>query len=160
MSKTDSPADIRSREGGNGMEQRYELFNEILFDSYCKTCISNAILKERERKSARLQAATPFSSFPAEFLSMIPQPEMEEDDDSDDYCLVTMGKKRIRVKSRTLGQAMLSLLPKDREIVMRYYSFGENDGAIAQHIGMTRPTVQRHRVNTVKKLREMLEIEK
>lgn len=103
------------------MDQRYELFNEILFDSYCKTCISNAILKERERKSARLQAATPFSSFPAEFLSMIPQPEMEEDDDSDDYCLVTMGKKRIRVKSRTLGQALLSLLPKDREIVMRYY---------------------------------------
>ena len=103
------------------MDQRYELFNEILFDSYCKTCISNAILKERERKSARLQAATPFSSFPAGFLSMIPQPEMEEDDDSDDYCLVTMGKKRIRVKSRTLGQALLSLLPKDREIVMRYY---------------------------------------
>ena len=93
MSKTDSPADIRSREGGNGMDQRYELFNEILFDSYCKTCISNAILKERERKIARLQAATPFSSFPAEFLSMIPQPEMEEDDDSDDYCLVTMGEK-------------------------------------------------------------------
>ena len=103
------------------MDQRYELFNEILFDSYCKTCISNAILKERERKSARLQAATPFSSFPAGFLSMIPQPEMEEDDDSDDYCLVTMGEKRIRVKSRTLGQALLSLLPKDREIVMRYY---------------------------------------
>lgn len=141
------------------MDQRYELFNEILFDSYCKTCINNAILKERERKSARLQAATPFSSFPAEFLSMIPQPEMEDDDDSD-YCLVTVGEKRIRMKSRTLGQALLSLMPKDREIVMRYYSFGENDETIARYIGMTRPTVQRHRVNAIHKLREMLESEK
>ena len=32
---------------------RFEKFNEMLFESYCKKSVSNAIKKERQRKAAK-----------------------------------------------------------------------------------------------------------
>lgn len=32
---------------------RFEIFNEMLFESYCKKSVGNAIKKEREKKAAR-----------------------------------------------------------------------------------------------------------
>ena len=32
---------------------RYEIFNEMLFEAYCKKAITNAVKKERYKKAAR-----------------------------------------------------------------------------------------------------------
>ena len=34
---------------------RFELFNEIMFEAYCKKAVSNATKKERQKKSKRGQ---------------------------------------------------------------------------------------------------------
>ncbi len=34
---------------------RFEKFNEVIFESYCKKSVSNAIKKERQKKAARGQ---------------------------------------------------------------------------------------------------------
>ncbi len=39
----------------------FEKFNEMMFESYCKKSISNAIKKERRKKAARGQVEQPFS---------------------------------------------------------------------------------------------------
>jgi len=39
---------------------RFEVFNEILFEPYCKKSVGNAIKKEREKKTARGKLELPF----------------------------------------------------------------------------------------------------
>jgi len=40
---------------------RFEQFNEMIFESYCKKSIRNAIQKERQKKADRGQLEQPFS---------------------------------------------------------------------------------------------------
>ena len=44
------------------MDERYERFNEITFEAYCKAAIDKAVLKERQRKAARAEKEIPFSA--------------------------------------------------------------------------------------------------
>ena len=57
-------SDIRGRKAdGIGVlpMTRFEKFNEMLFESYCKKSVGNAIKKEREKKAARGKLELSFS---------------------------------------------------------------------------------------------------
>ena len=41
---------------------RFEIFNEIMFEVYCKKAVSNATKKERQKKSKRGQMAQSLSA--------------------------------------------------------------------------------------------------
>ena len=111
------------------MVTRYERFNEMLFESYCKTCIDNAISKSQ----AGLE-------------------EIEEE--HEDFFI---RGNMFRVRNRRIGRALTYLLPRDREIILLYYFAEMNDDEIAAELRMSRATVQRRRTLAKLKSKDLLE---
>lgn len=134
---------------------RYEDYNEMLYEAYCKAAIDNAILKARQKKAAHGQLVSSLSDLSdADLLSLADEWETELPDKPLTYH--TQGQT-IRIKDQKLGQALSSLLPKDREIILLYYFLGLRDEAVAKRLNMSRATVQRRREKAQKKLKTILE---
>ena len=75
----------------------------------------------------------------------------------DDFFTYQIQGQAIQIKDQKLGQALSSLLPKDREIILLYYFLGLRDEAVANRLNMSRATVQRRREKAQKKLKMILE---
>ena len=134
---------------------RYEDYNEMLYEAYCKAAIDNAILKERMKKAAHSQMVRPLSELSeAELLSLADDPMPEVPEVFTTYHTLSGD---VPIHNPRLGQALASLLPRDREIVLFYYFLGLRDEAIAKRLNMSRATVQRRREKAQKKLKTILE---
>ena len=134
---------------------RYEDYNEMLYEAYCKAAIDNAIRKARLKKAAYGQLVSSLSDLSdADLLSLADEWEPELPDKPLTYH--TQGQA-IQVKDQKLGQALSKLLPKDREIILLYYFLGLRDEAVAKRLNMSRATVQRRREKAQKKLKMILE---
>ena len=134
---------------------RYEDYNEMLYEAYCKAAIDNAIRKARLKKAAHGQLVSSLSDLSdADLLSLADEWEPELPDKPLTYH--TQGPD-IQVKDQKLGQALSSLLPRDREIILLYYFLGLRDEAVAKRLNMSRATVQRRREKAQKKLKTILE---
>lgn len=134
---------------------RYEDYNEMLYEAYCKAAIDNAILKERMKKAAHGQMVRPLSELSdAELLSLADAPTPEAPEVFTSY---HTQDGDVPIHDPKLGQALASLLPRDREIVLLYYFLGLRDEAIAKRLNMSRATVQRRREKAQKKLKTILE---
>ena len=134
---------------------RYEDYNEMLYEAYCKAAIDNAIRKARLKKAAYGQLVSSLSDLSdADLLSLADEWEPELPDKPLTYR--TQGQA-IQVKDQKLGQALSKLLPKDREIILLYYFLGLRDEAVAKRLNMSRATVQRRREKAQKKLKTILE---
>ena len=134
---------------------RYEDYNEMLYEAYCKAAIDNAILKARQKKAAHGRLVSSLSDLSdADLLSLTDEWEPELPDKPLTYH--TQGQD-IQVKDQKLGQALSSLLPRDREIILLYYFLGLRDEAVAKRLNMSRATVQRRREKAQKKLKTILE---
>ena len=134
---------------------RYEDYNEMMYEAYCKAAIDNAILKARLKKAAlgrRICSLSDLSE--AELLS--PAEEWEPEPSEASFTYSVQGHS-IQIKNQRLGQALFSLLPRDREIILLYYFLNLRDEAIAKCLNMSRPTVQRRREKAQKKLKMILE---
>lgn len=139
------------------MPTLYETFNELLFESYCKTCINNAILKERMKKATRACWEQPISTIPeTELYKMTQVSPVFEDVEREIVPFYVRGKK-FCVHDQRLGNALFYLMPRDREIILLYYFADMSDQEIAHHLQMPRATVQRRREHARKKLRHLLE---
>lgn len=138
------------------MRTKYNLFNEATFDAYCRAAIDNAILKHRMRKRERLQQELSFALLEDNALYTLVY-DMDLDSVVEDGYTVYAGNMAIPVKSKMLGQAISSLIPKDREIIMRYYFMRLRDEEIAKVMSISRATVARRRNKAVEKLRAILE---
>lgn len=139
------------------MVTRYERFNEMLFESYCKTCIDNAISKERKRKYVQAQRERSISSMTdAEMYELSKsQAGLEEiEEEHEDFFI---RGNMFRVRNRRIGRALTYLLPRDREIILLYYFAEMNDDEIAAELRMSRATVQRRRTLAKLKLKDLLE---
>ncbi|WP_162612133.1 sigma-70 family RNA polymerase sigma factor [Flavonifractor sp. An306] len=134
---------------------RYEDYNEMLYEAYCKAAIDNAILKARQKKVAHGQRVSPLSDLSdADLFSLADEWEPELPDEPFTYYI---REQAIQIKDQKLGQALSSLLPKDREIILLYYFLGLRDEAVAKRLNMSRATVQRRREKAQKKLKTILE---
>ena len=134
---------------------RYEDYNEMLYEAYCKAAIDNAILKARQKKAAHGRLVSSLSDLSdADLLFLTDEWEPERPDKPLTYH--TQGQD-IQVKDQKLGQALSSLLPRDREIILLYYFLGLRDEAVAKRLNMSRATVQRRREKAQKKLKTILE---
>ena len=115
---------------------RYEDYNEMLYEAYCKAAIDNAILKARQKKAAYGQlVSSPSDLSDAELLSPAEEWEPELPDEPFTYHI---RGQTIQVKDRRLGQALSGLLPRDREIILLYYFLGLRDEAVAKRLNMGR----------------------
>lgn len=140
------------------MTNRYESFNEMMFEAYCKTVIDNAVLKERMRKARRSQREQSLAVLSDAVFYALSREE-PECDPVEETLIFHVRERAISVCHRELGQALLHLLPRDREIVLLYYFEDMKDEEIARVIAVGRATVQRRRNAAIKKLKSLLEVE-
>lgn len=136
---------------------RFEQFNEMLFESYCKKSVSNAIKKEREKKAARGQLELSFSVLTDAVLYVL-STENDGGSQSEEPCQIfSVLGMNIPVYNEKLSQALSYLMPKDREIILLYFFKGLKDANVAPLVHMSRPTVARRRKAAMKRLRELME---
>ena len=138
------------------MDKRYEVFNEILFESYCKKAVNNAILKEFLRKKAKNRWQLSLSSLTDAVIYALVEKEIEIGHEETPQIFTVRGID-IPVFNNRLAQAISYLTPKDREIVLLYYFLGMTDERIANTLSSTTPTVNRRRKAAKLKLRSFLE---
>lgn len=138
------------------MAALYEQFNEILFESYCKRCIDNAVRKERMKKLARAQWERSFSSMTDAELYGLEREDLALDEvEREDIRFIVRGKE-VHLHNSGLGNALYFLIPRDREIILLYYFMDMNDDEIARELTIPRATVQRRRNAAKEKLRVLL----
>lgn len=134
---------------------RYEDYNEMLYEAYCKAAIDNAILKARQKKTAHGRLVSSLSDLSD--ADLLPLTDKREPELSEEPFTFHIRGQTIQIKDQKLGQALSSLLPKDREIILLYYFLGLRDEAVAKRLNMSRATVQRRREKAQKKLKTILE---
>lgn len=136
---------------------RFEQFNEMLFESYCKKSVSNAIKKEREKKVARGQLEMSFSVLTDAVLYAL-SAENEETSQPEKPCQIfSVQGMNFPIYNEKLSQALSYLMPRDREIILLYFFKGLKDANVAPLVHMSRPTVARRRKAAMKRLRELME---
>ena len=141
------------------MDVRYEKFNEMMFEIYCKTAIDNAIAYEKRRKAARNKVQPTFSSLPEHIIYSVGclDPELEQMEDDADAISFEVKGMRFLVRNPELGQALSFLMPKDRGIILLYYFAGMSDEEVAGKLHIGRSTINRRRRIAEKRLRGFLE---
>lgn len=135
---------------------RYEEYNERLFEAYCKTAIHNAILSARREKAVHGKRVRSLSDLSEADLFSLDE-ELEVDLPKDNVTLYIRDQE-FQIKDHKLGQALYSLLPSDREIVLLYYVSGLNDGMIAERMKLSRAAIGRRRNAALKKLQTILKV--
>lgn len=138
-------------------KSRYERFNEITFEAYCKKAIDRAILKVRQRQAARSKREVLLADLPENALYDVDAEDKKLEQTEDEPRVFHVRGIDIPVSDQRLAQALSYLLPKDREIVLLSYFVELTDGEVAQRVKLSRPTVQRRKSAALGKLREMLE---
>ena len=138
------------------MNKRYEIFNEILFESYCKAAIDNAVLKESMKKNARGKWQLSLSALTDAVMYALVEQDTEIEHEGHYHTFSVQGLD-IPVFNDRLAQTISYLLPKDREIILLYYFLGMTDERIANTLSMTTPTVNRRRKAAKQKMRSFLE---
>lgn len=153
-------SDIRDRKAdgiGDLPMTRFEKFNEMLFESYCKKSVSNAIKKEREKKAARGQLELSFSVLTDAALYAL-STQNDGTSQTERPCQIfSVQGMDIPIYHEKLSQALSHLMPKDREIILLYYFKGLKDAKVAPLVHISRPTVSRRRKAAMKRLRELME---
>ena len=136
---------------------RFEKFNEMLFESYCKKSVGNAIKKEREKKAARGKLELSFSVLTDAVLYALSTQNNETSRPEKPYQVFSVQGMDIPIYHEKLSQALFHLIPKDREIILLYFFNGLKDAKIASLIHISRSTVSRRRKAAMKRLRELME---
>lgn len=133
--------------------QEFYSYQEQTFDSYAKTIIRNEAKNveneyaRRGRKETQLSALTP---------NELEQLSYEDTYDLDSMVFQINGYS-IKVNDPYLGQALYSLTPQRRDIILRCYFLGQTDPQIGVHMNLSPSKVNYRRNAALKILRSMLE---
>ena len=138
-------------------KSRYEHFNEITFEAYCKAAINNAVLKVRQRRAQREKREVLLSDLPENALYDVGAEDGELELAETERRVFHVRGIDVAVSDGRLARALSYLLPRDREIVLLSYFADLTDGEVAQRVKLSRPTVQRRKNATLGKLRNLLE---
>lgn len=141
------------------MPLSYEEYNETRFEAYCKTCIDNAVLKERIRKTKRAKWEQSFSELKESLLCGIVREFIAPYEEEKEGAVFEVRGFTFCVHDEGIGRALSRLLPKDRAIILLYYFGDMNDRAVAEMMNLTRATVERHRQAAQEMIKKMLESE-
>lgn len=138
------------------MEKRFERYNEITFEAYCKRSIERAIRKARLEKVERAKYEISLDDLTEEFLyhlsvDNVPKEQLCE--------TMTFPVKDaiVIVRDLELGQALTYLHPQTRTILLMSYFMELSDKEIADRLNLGKSKVQRWRTAGEGQLRSMLE---
>lgn len=148
----------RANERGQGMDEksRYERFNELTFEAYCKKAIDRAILKARQRQSMLAKREVSLSELPENALYDVGAEDVNLERAEAERRIFHVRGIDIPVSDQQLAKALSCLLPRNREIILLAYFAELTDEEVAQKLKLSRSTVQRRRTSALDKLREML----
>lgn len=138
------------------MTTRYEAFNEVTFESYCKAAVDKSVLRERLKKIERSKCEQTFSTFTDAMLYKLSQEDSgisQAEINCREFCVQGI---KVSVHGRELGQALVSLVPRDREIILLYFFLDIKHEEIARLMNINPSTVSRRRKAAMRKLRDFL----
>ncbi len=136
-------------------DERYERFNAMTFEAYCKVSIDRAINRGRRQKSRRAQREVSMTALPEEALA-IPCDTLEAlITEQREPTIFHVGDVDIPVHDEALAMALLSLTPQRRSILLLAYFLNESDADIARDLKLTRSAVQRRRASALELMRRM-----
>lgn len=123
------------------MDTRYERYNELTFEAYCKASIRHAVSKARQEKHRRTAHEVQLSALPEEALS-----ELSIRDPCENSVLHLMVREALRY-----------LPPKYRYVLLMYYYLGMTDREIARAMHISDSTANHRRALGLQRLRSYLE---
>ena len=131
-------------------DERYERFNAMTFEVYCKVSIDRAINRGRRQKWHREQHLNELSlAMPCEELEEILEERTEP-------TIFRVSGFDVPVHDETLARALLSLTPQRRRILLLAYFLHETDEDIARDLKLSRSAVQRRRASALELMRQMM----
>lgn len=136
---------------------KYEQFNEMTFEAYCKKAIDNSILKERQKKAARAQVEQSFTVLTDADLYALSKEGGSEGQPEEPCHTFHVEEMNFPVYDEKLSFALSYLMPRDREIVLLHFFKELKDAQIASFVHMSRATVARRRKAAMDRLRELME---
>lgn len=136
---------------------RYERFNEMTFEAYCKKAIDNAIKKEQQKKAARGKLEQSLSTLTDADLYPLSKRDVSIDQAEEPCHIFRVGAMNFPVYDERLSFALSYLMPKDREIVLLYFFKKLRDADVAPLVHMSRSTVARRRNTAIEQLRNLME---
>lgn len=136
---------------------RFEIFNEIMFEAYCKKAVSNATKKERQKKSKRGQMEQSLSTLTDAALYSLVAKSNKAEQPEESYQTFHVQGMNIPVYDPKLSKALSYLMPKDREIILLYYFNGLKYAQIAPLVHISASAVSRRSRAATKRLRELIE---
>lgn len=139
------------------METRYKTFNEVTFEAYIKSAIDKSILKERLKKTARGKMEQSYAVLTDAMLYELSQEDAGISQTEQSCRMFRVRGVNVPIYNEKLGQALLSLIPKDREIILLYFFVGVETKTIAHMMHIDSTTVRRHRKTAIQKMRNFLE---
>lgn len=136
---------------------RYEKFNEMTFEAYCKKAIDNAVKKERQKKAARGKLEQSLSALTDSVLYALSVENKDTEQNEEPCCVFHVREMDFPICDSKLSAALSYLMPRDREIVLLYFFKGLKDADIAPLVHTSRSTVGRRRKAAMVRLRELME---
>lgn len=127
------------------MNERYERFNAMTFEAYCKISIDRAVNRGRRQRKVKAQHETSLTDIPEDVL-VASNAELEAfAGEKDAITVFTVGEVEIAVHNEALAQALRTLTPQRRAILLLAYFLDESDMEIGTSLNLPRSTVQKRR---------------
>jgi len=129
------------------------VYQENLFEAYCKRLIENE--GKNDRKKIQRRAKREIN------LSLLAPADLERMGGKDDYDFGGMTffvrGLRVTVKDPVLGQALASLTPYRRDVILLSYFMGRSDPQIGAILRRDSSTINYQRNRTLARLKKLLE---
>lgn len=133
--------------------EEFQRYQEQTFDSYVKRLIKNESIDARRELARQADREVSLSSLPYDDLPAVSH--------EDRYRLERLGVHSkagtIEVFDRLLGQAIMSLAPKWRDVIVMYYFLDMSDEKIGGVLQLTTGAIRHRRVVALERLKAMLE---
>ena len=134
--------------------EEFRLFHEDNFDSFSKSTIKSTSAKIRKRLATQSQWETEISVLPFQTVQKL----YTEDTYKEEDCMEFFVQGRtIIVHDQLLGQALFSLPPKRRDVVLLFYFADQNEPQIGQILHLDTSTINRRRNTALSCLKKILE---
>lgn len=131
----------------------FQRYQEQTFDSYAKRLIKNESIDARRELARQADREVSLSSLSYDDLLAVSQ--------EDKYLFEKLGVHsragKVEVFDRLLGQAIMSLLPKWRDVIVMYYFLDMSDEKIGGVLQLTAGAIRHRRQVALERLKTMLE---
>ena len=136
--------------------EKFNLYQEQIFDSFNKRIIKHIGIDIHNEDEALAKVETSISCLPFKEAAKLSTEDTYQLEDSSVMRFEVYGFP-VEVKDPLLGQALLSLPPKRRDVILLFYFADRNEPQIGQLLHIATMTVNTRRKKALSALREILE---